>query len=60
MNRGDVVEVNLTSGARVKRVVWMMLESSVLVCTPGGYDAALKSGKKPRMVEYRAWAVIAA
>ncbi len=57
MQKGDVVQVNLTSGARVKRVVWEALESSVLVCTPGGYEAALKSGKKPRIVEYREWAV---
>ena len=57
MHKGDAVQVNLTSGKRVKMVVWVTLEFTVLVCTPGGYEAALKSGKKPRTVEYREWAL---
>ena len=57
MQKGDIVEVDLTSGERVKMVVWTRRGASVLVCTPGGYEAALKSGRKPRMVEYREWAL---
>ena len=57
MRKGDVVRVDLTDGERVKMVVWVALESSVLVCTPRGYEAALKSGRKPRTIEYRDWAL---
>ncbi len=57
MKRGDAVLVDLTNGKRVKMVVWVTLESTVLLCTPGGYEAALKSGRKPRTLEYREWAV---
>ncbi len=57
MRKGDAVRVNLTTGESVEMVVWETVESSVHLCTPGGYEAALKSGKKPRMVEYRDWAV---
>ncbi len=57
MRRGDPVFVTLLSGKTAKRVVWDVLESSVLVCTPVAYDAALKSGRKPRTIEYRKWAL---
>ena len=57
MSRGDAVLVKLLSGKAAKMVVWDVLESSVFVCTPRGYEAALKSGRKPRMVQYRHWAV---
>ncbi len=57
MRRGDPVLVTLLSGEKAKRVVWDVLESSVLVCTPVAYDAALKSGQKPRTVGYRKWAL---
>ena len=57
MQRGDAVLVDLTSGKRAKMVVWVTLESTVLVFTPGGYEAALKSGRKPRTLEYREWAI---
>ncbi len=57
MRRGDPVLVTLLSGKQAERVVWEVLESSVLVCTPVAYDAALKSGRKPRYVAYREWAL---
>jgi hypothetical protein len=50
--RGDQAYVMMP---RAKMVVWEVLDASVLVCTPGAYDAALKSGQKPRTVEYREW-----
>ncbi len=57
MRRGDPVLVTLLNGKQAKRVVWDVLESTALVCTPVAYDAALKSGQKPRTVEYREWAL---
>ena len=57
MSNGDTVRVSLTSGKSAKRVVWDTLDSSVFLCTPTAYDAALKSGRRPRTVEYREWAV---
>ncbi len=57
MRRGDLVRIPLLSGDKAKRIVWDVLESSVLVCTPVAYDAALKSGQKPRTIEYREWAL---
>ena len=55
--RGDLVFVMLPTGTRVQMVVWDVLDSTVLVCTPGGYDAAQKSGYRPRTVEYRTWGI---
>ncbi len=58
MRKGDAVRVHLINGEKVDMRVWeMVASSSVLVCKPKAYEAALKSGRTPNTVEYRTWAV---
>ena len=55
--RGDLVRIPLLRDEKAQRVVWGVLESTVLGFPPVAYDAALKSGRKPRTIVYREWAL---
>ena len=57
MQRGVAVRVMLPSGNHVTMRFWDTSGSNVLVCTPDAYEAAMKSGVKPRTIEYREWGV---
>ena len=57
MQRGATVWVMLPSGNQVKMRVWETAGQNVLVCKPAAYQAAMKSGIKPRTTEYREWGV---